>query len=238
MRALHFAAGKVIRAATIFEKGAKQEIDDGLSQGRQIFLAHNHQSFYDPFVLASMIQREKAFHPMRTRTAIPGKSSEFNKPYSWVVRNSGAIPVFRKQEHGSDSDDPEEKAAREAARKKANDSQVIIMQSKMNKGFHGAIYPEGTRGKDDGSRRPTELLPIQSGIGRIACELDNPENVDIVCVGTLYVEDNDDMRHPLSVVTPPFAVGSSVEEVVAQTGETLQHAVDSAALYAGYNFSK
>ena len=219
MRTLHFVMGRFINATTVFDEGAERQIKNDLSEGRQIFLAHNHQSFYDPLVLASMLQREKALRPMRTRTVIPGKSPEFNHPlYGWVVRNSGAIPVFRKAEFNGD-------ASQDEARRQANNSQVTIMQAHMNRGKHGAIYPEGTRGKDEADRDPTRLLPLHEGIGRIACGLQRPDNVRIVCVGTIFTGN----RKALSVVAQPFEVPDTVEEVVSMTGTTLQQAVNAAA---------
>lgn len=229
MRTIHFLSGRAIKATTDYEEGAKEEIDEDLSQGKQIFLAHNHQSFYDPFVLASILQREKIFRPMRTRTVIPGKAPLFNNPYyGWVIRNGGAIPVFRKADTSGDSDDPEQNEAI----KKANESQVTIMQAHMNRGLHGAIYPRGTRGKNDDQeetkRDVRNIGPIHKGIGRIACGLDNPDNVSIVAVGTVYGRDDKDIRHPKSFVTKPFSVADTVEEVVFATEENLQQAVDTA----------
>lgn len=220
MRTLHFVMGQFIRAQTFYKDNSQQLIHDALAEDKQLFLAHNHQSFYDPLVLASILQREKTFRSMRTHTVIPGKSPEFNHPlYGWVVRNSGAIPVFRKAEFNGGSNQDE-------SRRQANNSQVTIMQAHMNRGKHGAIYPEGTRAKDEDERDPTQLLPLHAGIGKIACGLDDPANVRIVCIGTMYREDS---RYPVSVVARPFEVAETVEEVVAVTGTTLQQTVKDAA---------
>jgi 1-acyl-sn-glycerol-3-phosphate acyltransferase len=107
----------------------------------------------------------------------------------------------------------------------------------MNNGLHGAIYPEGTRGQDDGTyteqeqtqkRDVTKLLPLHPGIGRIACGLERPENVSIVCIGTVFGPNHDDARHPTSYVAMPFPVANSVEGVVSETEATLQGALDAA----------
>lgn len=220
MRTLHFVMGQAIKATTKYKDNSHQLIQDALAENRQLFLAHNHQSNYDPFVLASMLQREKVLRPMRTRTVIPGKSPLFNHPlYGWVVRNSGAVPIFRKAEFNDGSEQADE------ARRKANELQITIMRSHMNRGLHAAIYPEGTRGANEEGRDPTQLMPLHAGIGRIACSLNWPENVRIVCIGTIYTDGHQDKRHPVSVVTEPFKVAKSVDEVVSQTQENLQEAV-------------
>jgi 1-acyl-sn-glycerol-3-phosphate acyltransferase len=225
MHLLHFVMGRAVRAKTIFEGDAKQSINADLQDDRQIFMAQNHQDFFDQFVLASIIEREKVFNSMIGQIIIPGKSSEFNKySYGWIVKRSGAVPIFRREEHGSDD---------EGVRTMANDSLVAIMQAHMNNGKHAAIYPEGTRGKDR-NRDPRNLLEIREGIGRIACGLEDPDNVRIVCVGTVYGHDNRRTFQPVSVVSPPFPVSGNVGDVVDETRYNLQHAVDSAALYAGY----
>ncbi len=223
MRAFHFVMGQFIRGDVVFDEDAEEAIHKDLSEGRQIFLAHNHQNFYDPLVIASMMQKEKVFHPMITRTVIPGAAPFFNNRwYGWVVRNSGAIPVFRK----SDDDDLTQQSV---VRRAANDSQVMIMQAHMNRGMHGAIYPEGTRGRDKKDRHPTKLMSIHAGIGRIACGLDDPRNVRIVSVGTTYGANNEDLRHPTSFVARPFRIAGTPVEVVKTTKESLQYAVDSAS---------
>lgn len=233
MRFVHFAAGKLLAVSTEYEDGAQQAIHDDLEQGKQLFIPHNHQHFLDPIVVAAMAQREEVLHPIRTRTVIPAKSPLFNNPlYGIVVRNGGAIPVFRRQDM-SGIDDPQQKIKTEISRRIANDSLVTIMQAHMNnRGMHGVEYPEGTRGRNkDGEydpRDPTKIQPLYEGMGRILCGLDHPENVSIVPIGTIYGPNHDDWRHPTSYVAKPFSVLETIEETMVMTEVVLQGAVSSA----------
>jgi 1-acyl-sn-glycerol-3-phosphate acyltransferase len=233
LRLVHFVMGRAIIADTIFEEGAREEIGEDLSLGRQIFLVHNHQNFFDPLVLASILQREEVFHPMRTRTVIPGKSPLFNKWYGWVIRNGGAVPVFRAAEFPGDEEHSESELAE--ARKRANEPLIAIMQAHFNNSLHGAIYPEGTRGEHllgpDGKeieRDVTKILPVYKGIGRIVCGLDDPDNVRMVYVGTVYGPDHDDIRHPTSFVSRPSQPAATVEDVTDLAAYRLQKTLDAA----------
>lgn len=228
-KGIHLISGLGINAATHFDVGAKDMIAEDLKQGRQLLVAHNHQSNVDPFVLASIIQREKMLRPMRNKIVIPGKSPLFNNPlYGWVVRRSGAVPVFRRSELEGSSDDPHV----EDLRRQANNSLVDILLAHMNRGLHGAIYPEGSRGfnkNKQGERVDlTRLQPLHAGIGRLACGMDDPDNLSIVCVGTVYGFHHNQRLNPTSVIARPFAPGETIDEVVAKTGENLQHAVTTA----------
>lgn len=248
MRFFHLAMAGAFPVNTYFEAGARQAIEEHMGQNKQVFIAANHQHFVDPLVLCSILQREPVFRPMRTRTLAPGKASLFNHPlYGTVVRNSGAIPTFRPNEVDPNAGEVE-KALLETRRRKAGDSLVNIMVAGLNSGLHAVIYPEGSRHRygsrpesDNGTaqterRDVTKLLALKPGIGRIALGVEHPEDLLIVCIGTIYGKSHEDYRHPTSVVAMPFQVPDTIGEVIDMTTRTLQWSVDSAnRLAAAYN---
>jgi 1-acyl-sn-glycerol-3-phosphate acyltransferase len=227
MRAFHFISGRVFRVNTVFMPGAEQAISEHLGGGGQLLLAANHQKFADALMLASMFQHEKVFHSMRGKTTIPGNAPLFDHPvYGPIVSRSGAVPVFRSKDvaklHAGEG------VSREDQRKYANRLLVDIMIGKINSGMHGAYFPEGTRAKDMKDRDPRVLLPLLSGIGHTACGVDRPDNLLVMCTGIKFEETKHATRQATIAVAYPFAVAPTPEAVVAETGATLQRAVDLA----------
>jgi 1-acyl-sn-glycerol-3-phosphate acyltransferase len=227
MRALHFLSGKLFNVDTRYAQGAQEAIDTHIQNGGQLLIAANHYKFQDPLILASMIEREKIFHPMRGHVAIPGNAPLFNHPvYGPIVSRGGAIPVFRSKDvaslEGIDIDDKEEQ------RRIANKMSGDIMVDKLNKGMHGAWFPEGTRGKDKEGRDPRVLMPLYKGIGHTACSVERPENLLIVCAGISYGLPESHALKATVAIAPPYEVANTPEEVVARTAIVLQRTLDYA----------
>ena len=220
MRPLHRLAAGVYRPDTVFAKGAEEAIARHIDSGRPIVMAANHLSMHDPLVLASMVQREKAFRPLIGRTLILSKPSLFNVPLvGRIVSNGGAIPVFRPEDIKSAEAD-------EAVRRRETSAKAIgIAVAKLEQGFSIVLFPEGTRNKED----ETRIQSLRPGIGRIACSASNRKNVLVVCTATAYgSEDKPSVFSPTIAVGYPLDVAREPEGMVEVVGESLQECLDAA----------
>jgi 1-acyl-sn-glycerol-3-phosphate acyltransferase len=235
-------ASGVFRTETHYDVGAQKMIAEELNAGRQMLIAHDHQKFWDPIVLGVTVKREKTLRPILRNVVILGRSRLFTDPgIGLIVRGSGIVSAaYLKKDFPEAKDDPE----KEALLRRANEASLDAMRQRMNLGAHGAIYPEGSRHEtpiilDDGAEMPRDVtklvLPLHAGIGILAVGLDRPENVSILPVGTVYGQNNDDIRHPVSVVGRPFPVAETVKQVVNQTSEELQFALSVAAEFAQHS---
>jgi 1-acyl-sn-glycerol-3-phosphate acyltransferase len=110
----------------------------------------NHRSFFDLYVVTGYLVRRGMPH----RLVFPVRSNFFyDHPLGWVVNGTMSFfamypPVFRQRER--------------AALNLAGIDEVVRL-AKRGGAFIG-LHPEGTRNKGD---NPYELLPAQSGVGRI-----------------------------------------------------------------------
>jgi len=81
---------------------------------------------------------------------------------------------------------------------------------------------------------PTKLvLPLHIGIGQIACGVDDPENITIVPIATVYGKRQKNLVMPTSFVGKPFRPPETPEEVREITTVNLQAALNKAAELAG-----
>lgn len=229
MRALHFIFARAFNVQTIYAHAAQQKIHEHLMQGGQLFIAANHREYQDPLMLAAMIQNEDVFHPLRGKVTIPGNIQFFNKPFiGGIIMRSGAVPVIRakdiEQMDGEYTDDHRYR------RKIANTALQDIMIHKINNGYHVAIFPEGTRGKGN-KRGPAELLPFYEGIGKIACSIERPDNLQIVCAGIYYHPESRIKREATIAIAEPFGVPETSSAVVDQSHLTIQQSVEHALAY-------
>ena len=129
--------------------GLEHAID--LAPDRGVLLVANHRSFFDLYVLMSVLYR---LAPWPTRAYFPVRSNYFYEKWSGLFVN-GAIggfvmwpPIFR---------DP----ARSELNKLAIDE---ICEAIEAPGAVVGMHPEGTRGKGPD---PYQLLPAKPGVGQI-----------------------------------------------------------------------
>jgi 1-acyl-sn-glycerol-3-phosphate acyltransferase len=129
--------------------GLEHAVD--LAPDRGVLLVANHRSFFDQYVLMSVLYAEAAWP---RRSYFPVRSTYFYESWTGLVLN-GAIggfamwpPIFR---------DP----ARSEWNKVALEQICEVVRVA---GVVVGMHPEGTRGKGP---NPYELLPAQPGVGQI-----------------------------------------------------------------------
>ncbi len=123
----------------------------GLAPDRGVLLCANHRSFFDQYILMSVLYKRT---PWPERCYFPVRSNYFYEAWSGLAVN-GVIggfvmwpPIFRD-------------AARAELNKRAiDDISDVIREPGTVVGMH----PEGTRGKGPD---PYELLPAQPGVGQV-----------------------------------------------------------------------
>ena len=124
-----------------------------------VILCANHRSFFDLYVVASIMYKAKI--PWNRNHYYPVRSNFFYETWSGLSLNllvgGGSMypPIYR------DSD--------KAAHTKASVERVTQLLSRP--GAVVGLHPEGTRGKGED---PFELLPAQPGIGQIAHKSNAP----------------------------------------------------------------
>jgi len=133
---LHNFAGVVIRIYYRASKGGEPVP----SHGAALLLANHPNALLDPLFLAWAAQR-----PVR----LLAKAPLFSDPVlGWLVKGSGAIPVYRKQ------DDPTQTAK--------NDDTFRAVHDALASGSAVALFPEGI------SHSEPSLAPLKTGAARIA----------------------------------------------------------------------
>lgn len=120
-----------------------------LDPGQGFILVANHRSFFDMFVVNTVLYR----HGWDHRLLFPVRASFFyDSPLGFLVNGAMSFwsmypPVFRDRKR--------------AALNHASFNDLI---AEVQRGRAAGIHPEGTRKKDDD---PYTFLPAQSGVGRI-----------------------------------------------------------------------
>jgi 1-acyl-sn-glycerol-3-phosphate acyltransferase len=204
--------GRAISPGIRFARDAREQIDSHFEDGGRIILASSHVSMMDPLVLASVVQREEVLHPLRGNVVIPAKSPLYtDMPYRLFRRplfdNFVAVPTFRRKDSAK-TGLPAEEA--ETLLRQANAELVSLLTNCANQGINVAIFPDGERVK------PGTNDEIRSGIGRIACGLDDPDRFLIQPVGINY-DVYGSKRTPSVFAGNPYTVARSESEVTTQT---------------------
>lgn len=224
-RALHAALGAIIRPRVLFAAGAEAGIAHLLASDTALVLASNHVSNIDPPVIAAIAQREEVIRPMRGRTSVLAKSSLFKQPLRPLIDQLYAIPTFRAGEatHADGSVDEARTTLQRAASQRVQDMSIQL----LNSGIHMAIFPEGTRNKQD----PAKVQRIKHGLGNIVCSVSPDTNLAIVPMGIHYAEEG-----RTSSLTPSVYIGDPIHGPFNDSGEitdfmqqALQTSVDMAA---------
>lgn len=212
-RFLHKLFGMLYRSHVSFADGAQEKIDSHFSQGGRFLLVANHKSASDQFVLASLAEREPVLHPLRANTVIPGKAPIFRvgiiRPF---IDNFVALPTFR----GKDvAKSPLSSEKAQLLRAQATKRLIEICIAHADEGMNIAIFPHGTRKPGNG---------VRSGIGQIACGVENPDNLLILPVGIDYDNTRTGLA-PNVFVGTPFGLPGTPDEVTTQVEASIQDSV-------------
>lgn len=216
----HKVMSLMFRPNVEYAEGAQQTAEDILNNDGRLVVALNHLSDNDQYVVSSMALREKAFRPMVGNTFIQSKEVLFRHPNKLLrpllrrgVDVMGAIPAFRKK------DVNEEDAE---LRRQATDRMLQTSIQKLNNGQHMAIFPEGTRNKE----QPDVVQELKPGICAVLGGMASNLLVGVVPIGFTY---DGDKRHPqMWVDNPIIYTGQDSDMLLADLHESLQHSVDCA----------
>ena len=225
-RAVYPLLGLVFRPRIGYERGAPAKITDHLGRGGQIALAMEHDRAIDPFIVAGATFR-KTMRPLREGTDIAAKPILFNNPLvAWFLDNAGAYTAFRTQDMDNPRfeapADPDERAA---LHRLATKRLIEVSIDKLNRGEHIAIFPRGTRKKEEGASPITPDV-LKDGIGQMVCGADRPENILIMCSAVNY--DRGLFRTSVTFSYPEEVPGTP-GEVMELIAPGLQRCVDASA---------
>lgn len=223
-RILHAALGAIIRPQVSFAAEAEEDVANLLASNVTLVLASNHVSNFDPPVIAAMAQRERVIRPMRGKTSVLSKNSLFKQPLRPIIDQLYAIPTFRAGEatRADGSVDEARTALQRAASQRVQDMSVDLLDN----GIHMAIFPEGTRNKQD----PTMVQRVKHGLGDIVCRVAPETMLAIVPMGIYYGpgEHSTNLRPSVYIDNPLRGPFSDPGEVTSFAQEALQRSVDMA----------
>lgn len=126
-----------------------------LAPEKGVLLAANHRSFFDQYVISTLLLDRKI--PWVRRIYFPVRANFFYDSFSGILVNlligGGAMypPIYRDRSHASVN----------------RDSLKVLARVLQTAGNVVGVHPEGTRGKGPD---PYTLLPAQPGIGQIAVQ--------------------------------------------------------------------
>lgn len=214
-RFLHGLFGALYHPRTAFEQDAENSIASHFKGGGQVLVAAQHTSAHDPLVLASVVQRETALRPLVGNVFIAAHLGLFkHRALRPFLDNFVALPTYRGKDIAKLGLAPEDAAA---LRADAGASFINTATAKLDEGWDFAIFPSGTRKENT----------VRSGIGRIACNLKNPDNVRILPIAIDYSQTATNL-HPNVFVGAPLELPKTPDAVTALVTASLQACVDRA----------
>ncbi len=217
----HKAMSLMFKPQVEYASGAEDAIQDLVrNPNARSIVALNHLSDNDQYVVAAMAQREKVLRPMAGNTFIQSKEVLFHHPNQLLrpilrrgVDIMGAVPAFRKKDVTEGQED---------LRRAATAEMIRTSIDKLRAGQNMAIFPEGTRNKE----QPETVQGLKAGITAIAGEVAVTHEVAVVPVGFTY---DGDKRHPHMWVGMPMADYTfDAVTFLPDLQERLQDAVDHA----------
>jgi len=216
----HGAMALAFKPDMTYKGSADDLIRDHLRDGSRLIIALNHISDKDQYVVAAMARREQAFQPMVGNTFIQSKVPLFHHPNKLVrpllrhgVDVMGAIPAFRKKDSDGQSDE---------LRKAATSELLETSVAKMQQGQHMAVFPEGTRNKEN----PNVVQPLKEGIIYVASKVAAEHVVAVVPIGFTY---DSRPRYPEMVVAEPIVdYEFSANTFLLELRDIMQECVDQA----------
>lgn len=217
----HSVMSWMFRPQVEYSQGAKEASLDLLKDpNKRTIIAINHLSDNDQYVVASMAHREQSFRQMIGNTFVQAKEPLFHHPNKIIrpllrrgVDVMGAVPAFRKKDVTEDQ---------EQLRHDATARLLDISVNKLQRGMHMAIFPEGTRNKDN----PDKVQELRPGVAIVAGRVATACEVGIIPVGFTY---EGDKRHPKMWVGEPILDSDfSADTFLPFLRDSLQDAVNNA----------
>ncbi|HSW85610.1 MAG TPA: 1-acyl-sn-glycerol-3-phosphate acyltransferase [Candidatus Saccharimonadales bacterium] len=175
--------GMIFRPRIAFDLGTQEQIREHFDIDGQLVVAMKHVKAIDPTVMAGAVSR-KTLIPLREGADIMAKPVLFENPaLGLLISNLGAYIGFRTQDFknpkfGAPNDELEVKGLRDLARKRTIANGV----ARLNLGRHQGIFFEGTRSGQDLVTKDS----VKSGIVEMIRQVDNPDNIGIVCAAINY----------------------------------------------------
>lgn len=221
----HYAMGLIFKPNTEFAPGAEDAVEAALQDDKtRTVVAFNHLSDNDQYVVSAMAIKEPAFKPMVGNTFIQSKEPLFHHPNKILrpflrrgVDIMGAIPAFRKKDVDDSSAD---------LRRLATARMLETSVQKIRDGKFMAIFPEGTRNKEN----PEQVQPLRPGISAVIGQTATTHEVNIIPVGFTY--EHNKHKPQMRVEMPELYSNIGESELLPWLQTSLQHAVDSARLQA------
>lgn len=201
-----------------YEHQADQIIKHHLQAGGSVIIAPNHQSNADTPTVGGLAY-EDCFSGLAGATTAPGKADMFTWPVlgKYVFPHLLIHPTFRGKDFTADEPG-------QLLRKQVTDRLLQFNVDFINRGGNVALFPEGTRNKDN----PRHIQKIRGGIAHIALGVEDPVRTLIVPMGFAYRSPRLHLR-PLVVVAEPFSpAGLMHDDILHKTGTAMQSAVDQA----------
>jgi len=122
-------------------------------EGPLVVVANHPNTLLDPLLVGMLWRRQLHFLT---------SSRFFRSIGGWVLRASGAIPLFRQEDYKADADKTAPEKLTHAQRLARNDSSLRATHELLGAGGALLIFPEGT------SFPTRRLRPLKSGVARIA----------------------------------------------------------------------
>lgn len=215
-RFLHKLFGTIYHPHTAFQEDAEYSIAEHFNTDGRMLITARHTSAHDPLVLASVVQHETALQPLLGSIFIPAHMGLFkHRAIRPFLDNFVALPTYRGKDIAKLGLPPEDAEALRASTGKAF---VDTSIAKIDEGWNFAIFPSGSRKENT----------VRSGIGRIACNIQNPDNVRILPIAIDYSRTATNLN-PNVFVGAPLSLPETPDAVTALVRASLQACVDRAA---------
>lgn len=224
----HLVAGLLYHPNVDYQSGAQAKIHEKITgdSKRPVLIVPNHINRSDVMHLPAILQREKVFRPMRTKTVIVAKSPLFRDARRIIYDRLGAIPAFRKKDsEGLDLDYNHKKFLQASAKKELSD----VIGSKIDSGFNVAIFSEGELSRHTEEADPRTVQPLRDGIIDMINAANDPEGLMIITAGFAYTGvSSAELRKPRVYIPEPLEIGNSTDGLLNKIQSSLQSAVDVA----------
>lgn len=244
----HLAVSTKYKPDVIFDSEAEEQIGEVFDGGGQAFLLANHVYGEDVRHLPSLLWRERVFKPMITRTNIYGKSelvsgrSQGAKVQRILYDELGMVPVFRRKDLAEDEWSEDNQILFPRAKERLLD----LGASKLNRGFHAAIFPEGERDEvlAQEERDPSKVRRLMGGFAEMIGRSERLGNIFIVIAGLSYPDlpfknptskqeksTNKEvkLRPTLFIPRPVEVTRENIDNLVSIAQDSLQSAVTEAS---------
>lgn len=207
-----------------YDGNAENMLHEEVDRKTGLIIAPNHISLQDPYIVAGAAAKTPLRRSIGNVMAW-GKAEIFENNGSrvhfvkrYISDNLGGIPLFRPSSYP------------DAERKQllhANTRAYDITAKHLARGGVAAIFAEGTiqRGEDK-----SKVLPIQSGIARVAHEVLQKGGTPTIAPMAISRGPHGELRHPNVIMGEPYDVSTlSKKEIQEYLQENLQSLVTRAS---------